>query len=201
MTKFENQKFKYDRYDFKQIEINGVRTRVYRIISKINISTLQGMIVEGQKGGYCALGTLSEQGNCWVDNMSVVGPNCFVSAHAYVKRSLLAHDVSVNGRSYVFNSQINPNKNSSIVENSQILNSKIKGDLYMEGSAKLNSSTVDGDLKMQDEAFLHTCFIKADKRITVVGNTQYSCHEINGEGTIGISDQIELRHIGFSKSK
>ena len=201
MSVFENEKFRYDKYDFKQIEIDGKRTKVYKIVSKINFCTSRGVVVEGQQGGYCALGTLSEKGNCWVDKYSVVGPDCFVSGHAYIEKSLLAHDCSVSGRSYVFNSQIVPLKGCSIVDNCEVLNSKIKGDLYMGGLTKLIDSSVVGDLKMQDEAILKTCFIKSEKRITVVGKTSYCCHEINGEGTLGISENIELRHIGYSKSK
>lgn len=195
MAVFENEKFKYDKHDFKQIDINGKRTKVYRIISKINFCTRNQMIVEGQKGGYCALGTLSEKGTCWVDQYSVVGPNCYVSCYAYIEKSLLAHDCSVSGRAFVGNSQINPNESCGIVENARVMNSKIKGDLYMGGASKLIDSTVNGDLKMQDEANLAHCLMNAEKQISVAGTTQISFREISGEGIIGVSDKIELKEI------
>lgn len=201
MAKFENEKFKYDKYDYKQIEINGVITKVYRIISKINFSTINGMVVAGKKGGYCALNTLSEKGNCWVDEYSVVGPNCHVGGRAYIERALLAHDVSVGGRAYVYNSQINPNKEAAIFEDAKVINSKVKGDLHMNGFAKLESSIVDGNLKMEAETQLTTCLLKTKDRISMVRNTKLAKREVEGSGTIGINEEITLNNIDFSKIK
>ncbi len=114
---------------------------------------------------------------------------------------MLAHDVSVGGRAYVFNSQINPQKTAAIVERAQVLNSKVKGDLNVNGDAKLVSSTVDGNLKMEDETCLSFCSIKTDKRISFVRDRILSHLEIEGEGTFGISEEISLKNIDFSKNK
>ena len=199
MSKFENEKFFYDRTDVKEIEIGAVRTKIYRIISKINFPTQRETVVEGTKGGYCALGTLSEQGNCWVDKFSVVGPDCFVADGAYVERSLLAHDCTISGRSLVFDSQIIPKAKAALAEKSKVLKSKIKGDLNLKEEASIVASTVNGNLKMESNSQLLRCDIKTEKMISVVGNKRVVDAKIEGFGTIGISESISIEPLNLEK--
>lgn len=200
MTKFENKKFKYDKSDFKYIEINGVKTKVYRIISKINIATKRGMIVEGEFGGYCALGSLSEEGTCWVDKYSVVGPGCFVSGNAQIEKSLLARDCTVGDRVIIKCSKIIPQNKVSIINDSRVENCNVKGDLNLKDSSSLLKTKVFGTLKMEGGATLFGCDVKAEGRgIVMLGNQAYANITISGQGTCAISENIKFRKENLEK--
>ena len=172
--KFQNEKFYYNKYDFKTLDIQGKKTKVYRIISKINFSTCTGkVVVEGQVGGYCALETLSDKGNCWVDNMSVVGPDCKISGNAQVERSLIACDCQLDGKAVVLNSKLMPTSKIMLKDNSAIKNSEIRGRLQMKDLSEISDTKFSGNAELYSDMHIENGKLIGTNKNPVVVKTNH----------------------------
>lgn len=188
---YMEDKYFYDKKDKKVIALNGVTYDLYRIVANQNFTTALGDVKKGDKGGYISNGTLSQEGNCWVDGGSLIGPDCFVSGDACICKSILAHDVFVGNTAVVSNSRLNPETKVTAFGGSSINSSVIYGGANLSGEAKLFSCRIMGNVSMTDDAVLTHCNVVKGSDISFVGKQQAINFEIRGTGWYGISDSIQ----------
>lgn len=187
-----DKKFMYDKNDVKEIIIDGKKFVLYRIVATTNFLTRNNNYVTyGQKGGYCAVGSLSLDGLCWVDEKSMVGPGCYISGDAQVENSCLAHDCTLGERAVVSNSKIYPAFNATLRQNSRVYDSEIRGSLQMKEDASIIDSKVKGRLQMEGQTYLiDSEIVTSGNGIVMVGGSKLTNVEVHGKGTVGISKLI-----------
>ena len=184
------QKYVYDFNDKKYIIVKGKRFTLYRIISVTSfLCGNNNLVTYGKKGGYCALNVLSQEGRCWIDEKSIVGPNCYVSGDAQVENSLLAHDCSLGERALVSNSKILPASEATIRQNGRVCNSEIVGSLQLKEDATIFDSKIKGRVQMEGQTYLIDSEVETlGNGIMMVGNRALTNVKVVGSGTVGISD-------------
>ena len=179
------KKYTYDLNDSETIIVDGEEQRLYRIVANREIKNPYYTVQAGEKGGYIAEGALSQEGECWVTDTSLVGKDCFVGGDAYVDCSTLFKNVSILNSAAVSDSTIDSPKNSSLTGGSIVVASKVKGDINLSGEARLDTCTLSGNLSMTDKAALWDCSVfGVDEGLSLASDHKYSKKEIYGTGPI-----------------
>lgn len=176
-------KFDYDYNDKKVIKFDNEDIVFYRVVAKRDINNPYCKIKKGEKGGYVTIGSLAQEGECWVDKKSIVGKGCFVGGDAYVIDSILMHDVVVGNSAAVSDSRIKPDKRCSIFGGAVVVKSKINGDVNLSGEARLDECEVKGYLAMTDDTLLQRCIVKTNANgMKMFNEESYTNKKLSGNG-------------------
>lgn len=191
----ENLKFHYDEEDKKFATLCGEKVELVRIVADRDIKNPFCDVKAGDLGGYIVRGTLCDEGESWVDQNSTVGSNCFVGGNGLVSNSILVHDVLVGGEGAIVDSQINPTRMTTVHAGGKIVKSKIKGNCFLSGEARIDTCDIKGgDLTMTDDAKLVFCVVKAtsSEGLSMFGDLTLRAKTITGFGPINYSDKVEI---------
>ncbi len=193
-------KFEIDLSDVKEVPAhNGKEVLAFRIIAKRDINNPYRTIRAGEKGGYVAVNTLSQEGECWVDEESTIGPGCYISGDAFVSESNLVKNICVGNSALISESIMKAPSKASIYGGAKIIDSATIGDINISGEAKIEHSTVLGKLDMSYGAQLIGCNIEAkNEGISIQNDTVYRHKNIIGSGAI-FNDNVKIKEISNAK--
>jgi hypothetical protein len=91
------RKYRFDKSDFKVRVSEGNMYKLYRIYSCTNKYGLH----LGEKGGYIAEGaTLSQEGSCWIDRLSMIHPGVHLSGNGKLFMSEIIGNFDITGGIY-----------------------------------------------------------------------------------------------------
>lgn len=191
----ENLKFHYDEEDKKFATLCGEKVELVRIVADRDIKNPFCDVRAGDLGGYIVRGTLCDEGESWIDENSIVGTNCFVGGNGFVSNSILVHDVRIGGEGAIVDSQINPSIMTTVHGCGKIVKSKIKGNCFLSGEARVDTCDIKGgDLTMTDDTNLFFCVVKAtsSEGLSMFGDLSSRAKTITGWGPINYSDKVEI---------
>ena len=184
-------------YDTQSITRGG--KELYRIIAFRDIQTIGPTIKKGQIGGYVRPGTLSQDGNCWVCEGSIVEEGVYITGDALVSgRSTLKGDVYLANTAFVNRATLIATEGSRIalcaeakVVSSAITCANLSGDAFIIGSA------IDGFVEMQDDAEIRASKIKVPKghKISFVNDQKCELKDVKGEGPWTRTDKMQITQL------
>lgn len=177
-------KFHYDLNDKKTVFVGGRKIEHFRIVADRDINNPYKKIKKGEKGGYIVMNTLPQDGECWVNEKSVVGEGCFVCCDAYIDSSTLARNVRVEGYSKIINSKFYSKSNCSIGGEAIVVQSKVLGSINISETSRIDTSTVfSGHLSMEGGSSIFDCDIYSkEEGIKMFDGYAYSNKIIKGAG-------------------
>ena len=212
----ENKKYEIDFNDSREIEVDGKKVTLYRIVALRDIKHPLLKVKKGEKGGYVYVCdhymTLSPEGECWVDESSFVGPNSHILGDSIVFNSQIYEGVYADGNSVVSSSVITPSGDNQVtLLDGHIISSKVMGGCKIIGDAsakmlaEMDSCTLEKGFLVVDGRRLFDCVIRNTLRFEGITINQLSRNDesiehklISGHGVIGSSSlKIKTNRKGF----
>ena len=182
-------------YDTQSITRGG--KELYRIIAFRDIQTIGPTIKKGQIGGYVRPGTLSQDGNCWVCEGSIVEEGVYITGDALVSgRSTLKGDVYLANTAFVNRATLTATEGRRIAlcAAAKVVNSEITGGANLSGDAFIIGSAIDGFVEMQDDAEIRASKIKVPKghKISFVNDQKCELKDVEGKGPWTNQDNMKI---------
>lgn len=114
----------------------------------------------GDLGGYVSSqDNLSQEGNCWIYDDSMVLDNAFIDENALIFRnSIVRNNARISSNTNIINSQISDNV--YIIGESQVFESTIKNDVSITGSAIVINSLIADNVEIKNNSRVTSSNIK-----------------------------------------
>jgi len=173
---------------------------LYQIIAFRDIQTIGPTIKKGQIGGYIVPGTLSQDGDCWVCEGSIVEEGVYITGDALVSgRSTLKGDVYLANTAFVNRATLIATEGSRIAlcATAKVFSSAITGGATLLGDTLIIGSVIDGFVEMQGESEIRASKITvpAGRKISFVNDQKCELKDVKGEGPWTRTDKMQITQL------
>ena len=170
----------------------GQKIPTYKIRALKTFKNPAGVeIKRGEIGGRISLGALSQNGNCWIDEDSVVvsaSEDKIVFDDAYVCASQIYGNVNIRDNAIVSYSELKNTRDYAmeIKDEAKVVSSKILGNAKIAHKAQIGGSKIRGQVIVDGQSLLENCKVAnqsldEEKFLTIrlFGDTlgEYSLHD------------------------
>ncbi|MBE7075948.1 MAG: hypothetical protein E7375_02655 [Clostridiales bacterium] len=177
------EKYSYDQSDFKEIERGGMIYRLCRIVALRDIHNPRLFVKAGEKGGYVFPDGLSQEGESWVDQGSVIGPQCEVAGNALVQQSYLGRNVVVKDNAVVTKSTLEfAPRGIEISGRGRVVSSYLQGNIRVSGEAAVVRSKMFGNINVFGIANVYDCNVESNSTLEIANREYYVGKTILAQG-------------------
>lgn len=171
-----NKKFKLGDYKI----IDG--KTYYQIISLIDIHFGVITVKPGDKGGWISGNVLSEEGECWINESSIVSDSAWISGNALIMNSRIQGHCIISGEAFI--------------QDAAIQNLGGTKSIHINGQSVIQHSSIYGSIEICKNAKIISSIVKSNDLFSIVGGTinNSSLQFINGTSKGNISF-CELRDV------